>query len=46
MTAFKIFVTCAVAGGARVLDATQTRERLGLLDRRRDARDTRHARVR
>jgi hypothetical protein len=46
MKAFEIFVTCAVTGGARVLDAAQTRERLGLLDRRRDAPGTRHARVR
>jgi hypothetical protein len=46
MIASEVFVTCAVTGGARVLDATQTRERSGLLERRQDARDRRHARVR
>jgi len=46
MIASEVFVTCAVTGGARELDAAHTRERLGLLERRQDARDTRHARVR
>ena len=53
MIASEVFVTCTVTGGARVLEATQTRERSGLLERCQDARDTRqsardrrHARVR